>query len=31
MHVLAVILMTREEAQGRLSYTEPWALPELAW
>ncbi|XP_049673206.1 palmitoyltransferase ZDHHC3 isoform X3 [Accipiter gentilis] len=31
VHVLAVILMKHEEAPGRLSYTEPWALPELAW
>lgn len=31
MHVLAVILMKREEAPGRLSHVEPWALPELAW
>ncbi|XP_040978722.1 palmitoyltransferase ZDHHC3 isoform X3 [Aquila chrysaetos chrysaetos] len=31
VHVLAVILMKHEEAPGRLSNTEPWALPELAW
>jgi len=30
-HVLAVIPMRHGEAPGRLSYTEPWALPELAW
>lgn len=29
MHVLAVILMTHEEAPGRVSYTEPWALLNL--
>ncbi|KAM9257988.1 palmitoyltransferase ZDHHC3 isoform 3-T8 [Cariama cristata] len=31
VHVLAVIPLKDEEAPGRLGYTEPWALPELAW
>lgn len=30
-HVSAAFLTKGEAALSRLSYTEPWALPELAW